>query len=87
MAEAGRAAAVGINLEERAKEIDKPWSPLEIARVNDQVVRLAKLQGEYHWHQHTNEDELFYVLNGNIVIQLKGQPDIALGEGEMAVVP
>lgn len=76
-----------INLEDRIKQIDKPWSPIEVARVNDQVVRMALLEGEYHWHKHTNEDELFYVLKGSIVIQLKDQPDITLHQGEMAVVP
>ncbi len=76
-----------ISLDERAEEINTPWSPVEIARVNDQVVRMALLQGEYHWHKHTSEDELFFVYRGRIVIQLKGQPDIELGEGEMAVVP
>jgi mannose-6-phosphate isomerase-like protein (cupin superfamily) len=87
MAEEGRAVVVGISLEERARAIDKPWSPVEVARVNDQVVRLAKIQGEYHWHKHANEDELFYVFKGGIIIQLKDQPDIALGEGEMAIIP
>ena len=76
-----------INLEDRVKEIDKPWSPIEVARVNDQVVRMALLKGEFHWHKHTNEDELFYVYKGSIIIQLKDQPDIALHEGEMAVIP
>lgn len=76
-----------INLEERASRIHKPWSPIELARVNDQVIRMALLQGEYHWHKHTNEDELFYVMKGRIVIQLRDQPDITLREGEMAVVP
>lgn len=76
-----------INLEDRVKEIDKPWSPIEVARVNDQVVRMALLKGEFHWHKHTGEDELFYVYKGSITIQLKDQPDIALHEGEMAVIP
>jgi mannose-6-phosphate isomerase-like protein (cupin superfamily) len=76
-----------INLEETAALIDKRWSPMEIARVNDQVIRMALLQGEYHWHKHTNEDELFYVMKGRIVIQLRDQPDVTLGEGEMAVIP
>jgi mannose-6-phosphate isomerase-like protein (cupin superfamily) len=76
-----------INLEERVGQIDKPWSPLEVARVNDQVVRLAMVEGEYHWHKHTNEDELFYVLEGNVTIELKGRPEVVLGEGEMVVVP
>lgn len=76
-----------INLEDKTKEIDKPWSPMELARVNDQVVRMALIEGEYHWHTHTNEDELFCVYRGSIIIQLKGQPDIHLREGEMAVIP
>jgi mannose-6-phosphate isomerase-like protein (cupin superfamily) len=78
---------VPINLEEKAEEIDQPWSPVDVARVNDQVVRLAKIQGEFHWHKHTNEDELFYVLEGSIVVQLKDQADIVLDAGEMAVIP
>jgi quercetin dioxygenase-like cupin family protein len=76
-----------INLEDKINELDKPWSPIEVARVNEQVVRMSLLEGEYHWHKHTNEDELFYVYKGSIVIQLKDQPDIALREGEMAVIP
>ena len=77
-----------INLEDKIKEIGgKSWSPVEVARINDQVVRMALLEGEYHWHKHKNEDELFYVIKGEIIIQLKGQADITLSKGQMAVVP
>lgn len=76
-----------ISLEEKTKQIDKPWSPIEVARVNDQVVRMALLDGEFHWHKHTNEDELFYVYQGGIIIQLRDQPDIELRTGEMTVIP
>jgi mannose-6-phosphate isomerase-like protein (cupin superfamily) len=76
-----------INLEDKIKQIDKPWSPIELARVNDQVVRISLVKGEFHWHKHTDEDELFYVYKGRIIIQLKDQSDIALDEGEMAVIP
>jgi len=76
-----------INLEYEMKQIDKPWSPIDIARANDQVVRMSLLEGEYHWHKHTDEDELFYVHRGSIVIQLKDQPDVELREGEMVVIP
>ena len=77
-----------INLESKIKEIDgKPWSPVDVAKVNDQVIRLSLLKGEFHWHKHTNEDELFYVIDGKIVIQLKDQPDITLRKGEMAIIP
>ena len=77
-----------IKLEDKIKEIGgKPWSPVEVARINDQVIRMALLEGEYHWHKHTDEDELFYVIKGKIVIQLKDESNITLSEGQMAVVP
>lgn len=76
-----------INIENEMEQIDRPWSPIEIAWANDQVVRMALVEGEYHWHKHTNEDELFYVYRGSITVQLRDQPDISLDEGEMVVVP
>jgi mannose-6-phosphate isomerase-like protein (cupin superfamily) len=76
-----------INLDDKIAEIKRPWTPIEVARVNDQVVRMALMDGEFHWHKHTKEDELFYVYKGSIIIQLKDQPDIRLNEGEMAVIP
>jgi mannose-6-phosphate isomerase-like protein (cupin superfamily) len=78
-----------INIEEKIQEVaGRPWYPIEVARVNDQVVRMALCKGEYHWHKHTNEDELFYVLKGQLTIQMK-EPysDITLIEGELAVIP
>lgn len=77
-----------INLERKLREIGgKAWSPIDIIRTNDQVVRMALVDGEFHWHKHTNEDELFYVFKGKIIIQLKDQPDINLRKGEMVVIP
>jgi mannose-6-phosphate isomerase-like protein (cupin superfamily) len=76
-----------VNLQDRMDRIDRPWSPVDVARVNDQVVRMAWIEGAYHWHKHTNEDELFYVLKGQIVIEIKDQPSVHLQEGEMAVIP
>ena len=76
-----------INLDDKTEEIKKPWSPIEVARVNDQVVRMALLDGEFHWHKHAGEDELFYIYKGSITIQLKDQPDISLQEGEVGVIP
>jgi mannose-6-phosphate isomerase-like protein (cupin superfamily) len=49
---------------------------------------MALFKGEFHWHNHENEDELFYVIRGRITIHMERPfPDIVLGEGEMAVVP
>ena len=76
-----------INLDNKLKEIEKPWSPIEVARINEYVIRMALFKGEYHCHKHTNEDELFCVYRRSIVIQLRDFPDIVLHEGEMAIVP
>jgi len=77
-----------INLKNKMDEINgKHCSPIDVARVNDQVVRMSYLDGEFHWHKHTNQDELFYILKGKLVIQLKEQPDITLSAGQMAVIP
>ena len=76
-----------INIKDKIKELIKPWSPVEIFKVNDQVVRLALYDGEYPWHKHSNEDELFYVYSGSIVIRAKDHSDITLHEGEIAMMP
>jgi len=76
-------------LDEKMEEIGgKPWNPVEVASVNDQVIRIAMCRGEYHWHKHTNEDEFFFVLRGELTIQLKlPHSNITLYENELAVIP
>jgi mannose-6-phosphate isomerase-like protein (cupin superfamily) len=76
-----------VNLQQQMEQIQELWSPVDITRVNDQVVRMALIQGAYHWHRHQHEDELFYVLEGEIVIEVKGQPNVRLHSGEMVVIP
>ena len=76
-----------VDVGEKAAEITEPWSPVDVAYINDQVIRLALFHGEYHWHRHGEEDELFYVVKGGITIRLRSQPDVVLGEGQLCVVP
>ena len=76
-----------IDIESKLVEIGEPWSPVDLATVNDQVVRMALFIGEYHWHRHEEEDELFYVYRGEVRIEVKGHRDIELRSGEMAVIP
>ena len=77
-----------VEINDEIKKIKKPWSPVVIARVNDQVIRLAMFKGTYPMHKHSNEDELFYVVKGKITIQVKNkQGIIELNQGEMAVIP
>ncbi len=63
------------------------WSPKIVAQVNDQYVKVAKLLGEFTWHRHEHEDELFYVLRGRLKIRYEGDRVVELGAGAMHVVP
>ena len=74
------------DLKKIVEKITEPWSPVEVARVNDFALRAAKFEGAYHWHAHGNSDELFVVFRGRIKIQV-GSGEIILGEGEGAVIP
>jgi quercetin dioxygenase-like cupin family protein len=77
-----------IYLKEKMKEIEgKHCSPIVITHTNDQVVRMSYVNGEFHWHKHINQDELFYILKGKLEIQLKNRPNIVISEGEMVVIP
>jgi mannose-6-phosphate isomerase-like protein (cupin superfamily) len=66
------------------------WSPKRIARINDYDVRIVKVQGEFTWHRHSDTDEFFLVLGGQLTIQLRDgdrDRDVVLAPGELFVVP
>jgi len=63
-----------------------PWYNQTLCKVNDSVVRLGVVQGEYHWHKHDDEDEFFYVVSGRFLIDLADRT-VDLGPGEGFVVP
>jgi mannose-6-phosphate isomerase-like protein (cupin superfamily) len=75
-----------IDLAEKLASFDERWSPRIVAELNGQHVKLAKLEGEFVWHSHAEEDELFLVLKGLLTIELRDGP-VVLGPGQMAVVP
>jgi mannose-6-phosphate isomerase-like protein (cupin superfamily) len=62
------------------------WYNQTLCKVNDSVVRLGVMQGEYHWHKHDNDDEFFFVLDGHFIIDLEGK-SIDLQPREAYVVP
>ena len=62
------------------------WFNQTLCQVNDSVVRLGVLQGEYHWHQHDDEDEFFLVLEGQLLIDLEGRT-IGLGPRQAVTIP
>ena len=63
-----------------------PWYNQTLCKVNDSVIRLGVLHGEYHWHKHDNDDEFFFVLEGRFIIDLENR-SIELKEQEGFVVP
>ena len=68
-------------------KVTEHWTPRVIGQVNDQYVKVAKLLGEFVWHAHENEDELFWVVSGRLRIQLEGGDEVVLDPGEFFVVP
>ena len=75
-----------VSLTHRFAGIAEPWSPEVVAELNHQQVKLAKFKGKFHWHTHSNEDELFLVIRGAIRIELRDE-SVELEEGEFFVVP
>jgi mannose-6-phosphate isomerase-like protein (cupin superfamily) len=69
-----------------AAELTEHWSPRVIAEFDDSFVKVAKVKGTLAWHSHENEDELFYILKGSLIIEMEGHK-VVLGEGESFVVP
>ena len=76
-----------INLSEKFASFTDQWSPKVIGEVNDAAVKLAKLEGDFEWHHHEHEDELFLVVKGQLTIKLRDQEDIVLSEGECVIIP
>jgi|SRR5687767_6062793 len=75
-----------ISLSQKFGLFDQHWSPRIVAELNESHIKLVKLQGEFVWHHHENEDELFYVVKGRLLMKLR-EGDIWIDEGEMIVIP
>ena len=75
-----------ISLNELSRKISKPWSPVDIMFVNNSVLRMAKVEGEFVWHKHDNGDEVFLVFDGEFTLQTK-EKDFNLKRGECILVP
>lgn len=75
-----------VNLAEKLTLIRDTWSPKAVAAVNDFHVKLVKLEGEFVWHHHETEDELFLVLQGRLRMQFRDR-EVVLEPGELVVVP
>ena len=75
-----------VNLAEKLGSFAEHWQPRIVGELNGQHVKVVKLQGEFVWHHHDHEDELFLVIKGSMSIQLRDR-DILLREGEFFIVP
>jgi mannose-6-phosphate isomerase-like protein (cupin superfamily) len=75
-----------ISLSEKFAVFNDYWSPKIVGEINDSHIKLVKLKGEFVWHHHEHEDELFLVVKGRLLIKLR-DGDVTLDEGEMVIIP
>lgn len=75
-----------INISQKLDLFNEYWSPRIVGELNDSHVKLVKLKGEFIWHKHENEDELFLVVKGKLLIKLR-DCDLWLNEGELVIIP
>jgi mannose-6-phosphate isomerase-like protein (cupin superfamily) len=76
-----------VNLSHKFTLFNDLWSPKIVGELNGQYVKLAKLRGEFLWHHHEAEDEMFLVVEGTLIIQVRDQDDIILERGEFVIIP
>jgi quercetin dioxygenase-like cupin family protein len=77
-----------VNISDQVKKLQSYYSPKIIAQVNNEYVKIAKIKGDkVPWHSHENEDELFYILEGSLVMELEDQESFNMHEGDVFVVP
>ena len=65
----------------------EPWTNQTLCRVNDMVMRLGVVEGEFHWHRHDKDDEFFYVIDGLLIVDVEGRDSVELAPGQAIVVP
>jgi mannose-6-phosphate isomerase-like protein (cupin superfamily) len=75
-----------INLNEKFNLFNEHWTPKLLGELNGQSVKIAKVKGEFVWHNHKNEDELFFIIKGTLKIELQDET-LTLNEGEMTIIP
>lgn len=75
-----------INLADKFSRFDDYWHPRVVGALNGQLVKVAKLKGEFDWHFHAHEDELFLVMKGTLRMQLR-DGEVAIAPGEFYIVP
>lgn len=75
-----------VNVELKLAEVSEFWSPRIVGELNGQHVKLAKLEGEFVWHHHDVEDEMFFVVHGSLLMRLPDS-EVVIDEGEFLIIP
>ncbi len=75
-----------INLKEKFELFEEYWTPKILGEFNGQLIKIAKLKGEFVWHAHENEDELFYIVKGELEIRYQDK-SVTLNAGDLHIVP
>lgn len=75
-----------INLAEKLSLFSDYWNPKVVGELNGQLIKLVKFKGEFVWHHHDHEDELFYVVKGSFDMQMRDKT-ISINEGELIIIP
>ena len=76
-----------INLMSKFSLIKEEWNPKIIGELNGQFVKLCKLKGDFVWHSHQNEDELFMVIKGTLLIDFRDGRTVSIKQGEVIIIP
>ena len=75
-----------VNLAEKLARFSDTWSPKIVGEINDAYVKLVKLKGEFVWHHHAGEEEMFLVIKGRLLMRLRDR-DLYIEEGEFVIIP
>lgn len=75
-----------VNIKEKLSLFNEYWNPKIVGEINDDKIQVAKLKGEFVWHHHEKEDEMFLVVKGHLIIHLRDK-DVCLNEGEFVIIP
>jgi len=75
-----------INIYEKLEKFNEYWSPKIVGEVNESYVKMAKFKGEFLWHTHDNEDEMFFVVKGQLIVKFRDK-EVTLNQGEFLIIP
>src|SRR5213595_1993098 len=86
MPKVGKKSVQAVNLRSKLDRIHETWKPKIVAELNDAYVKLVKVKGEFVWHHHETEDELFFVVKGRLLLKFRDR-EVWVDEGEFVIVP